>query len=150
MDLDGWFRHIRDRYAQHMKCGNGCTACCYGLFDLSLADAREVAKGFQKLPPAEQERVSSRAANLHGDIQRTARRPGVPTIFSEDDPRIDEIVDRANNPPCPFLGDAGECLIYENRPLSCRLEGVPMVDLHQGLFFDWCELNFKEGVPEKA
>src|SRR5207249_3252564 len=28
----GSFRHIRDRYAQHMKCGKDCTACCYGLF----------------------------------------------------------------------------------------------------------------------
>src|SRR5213593_4789205 len=44
MDLDGWFRHIRDRYAQHMKCGKGCTAWCYGLFDISLADALETIR----------------------------------------------------------------------------------------------------------
>jgi hypothetical protein len=25
-----------------------------------------------------------------------------------------------------------------------------MVDVHDGLFGDWCELNFKEGIPEKA
>ena len=25
-----------------------------------------------------------------------------------------------------------------------------MVDVHQGLFGDWCELNFKEGIPEGA
>jgi hypothetical protein len=34
--------------------------------------------------------------------------------------------------------------------MSCRLEGVPMVDTHDGLFSDWCELNFVNGVPEAA
>ena len=25
-----------------------------------------------------------------------------------------------------------------------------MIDIHQGLFGDWCELNFEEGMPEDA
>jgi hypothetical protein len=73
-----------------------------------------------------------------------------PAILSEDDPRIDRIVDAANSPPCPCLGDNGECLIYEHRPQSCRLEGVPMVDTRDGRFGDWCDLNFKEGLPQTA
>jgi len=89
-----------------------------------------------------QQRVRSRAVDLHSMIRERT--------FSEDDPRIDQIVDSANNPACPCLGDAGECLIYEHRPLACRLEGVPMVDVNEGLFGDWCELNFVEGVPDSA
>ena len=34
--------------------------------------------------------------------------------------------------------------------MSCRLEGVPMVDVQDGLFGDWCELNFENGIPESA
>jgi Fe-S-cluster containining protein len=108
MNIDEWFAKVRSKYAAHMQCGKGCTACCHGLFDITLADAVEVARGFQR------------------------------------------IVDGANNPPCPCLGDAGECLIYEHRPMACRLEGVPMVDVRDGLFGDWCELNFKDGIPETA
>src|SRR5262249_13671241 len=125
-----------------------CTACCYGLFDISLADALEAARGFRDLPAPLKERVASRAAELYGEIRKATRDAATPLTFVEDDPRIDHIVDRATSPPCPFLGDAGECLIYEHRPLSCRLEGVPMVDVREGLFGDWCELNFKEGVPK--
>ena len=29
------------------------------------------------------------------------------------------------------------------------LEGVPMVDTRDGLFDDWCELNFPEGIDRK-
>jgi hypothetical protein len=87
-----------------MQCGKGCTACCYGRFDITLSDAADIAKGFAGLPEDVRNRVYSKA----------------------------------------------KCLIYESRPLACRLEGVPMVDVQDGLFGDWCELNFKEGVPEKA
>ena len=101
-----------------------------------------VVRGFEKLAPDVQQRIRSRAVDLHLMIRERT--------FSEDDPRIDQIVDNANSPACPFLGDAGECLIYEHRPLACRLEGVPMVDVNEGLFGDWCELNFVEGIPDSA
>jgi Fe-S-cluster containining protein len=142
MNVDEWFRAIRQRYGGQMQCGKGCSACCYGLFDISLADAADVARGFEKLPPDLQLRVRLRAMDLHRAI--------VERTFHEEDPRLDEIVDKANSPACPCLGEAGECLIYEDRPMACRLEGVPMVDVHEGLFGDWCELNFVDGVPESA
>jgi Fe-S-cluster containining protein len=145
MNIDEWFAKVRSKYAAHMQCGKGCTACCHGLFDITLADAVEVARGFQKLPADVQQRVRSRALELDAAIAASGE-----TLFDEDDPRIDRIVDGANNPPCPCLGDAGECLIYEHRPMACRLEGVPMVDVRDGLFGDWCELNFKDGIPETA
>jgi hypothetical protein len=49
-----------------------------------------------------------------------------------------------------FLGAENRCLIYERRPLACRLGGLPMVDRQDGLFGDWCELNFKNGVSPAA
>jgi Fe-S-cluster containining protein len=133
-----------------MQCGKGCTACCYGLFDITLADAAGVARGFQSLPKNAQDQVLSRANVLHRRIRSVAPDLHGPTIFTEDDARLDRIVDAVAIAPCPCLGDAGECLIYEKRPVACRLEGVPMVDIHEGLFGDWCELNFKHGLSEKT
>jgi Fe-S-cluster containining protein len=150
MNIEEWFNDIRKRYASQIQCGRGCTACCYGLFDISLADAVEVAKGFAALAPAVQEEVRSRAVALHREVRTAAGESWPPTLFEADDPRIDDIVSRAHHPPCPCLGPSGECLIYDHRPLACRLEGIPMVDVHDGLFGDWCELNFKEGIPASA
>jgi hypothetical protein len=147
-NIDDWFKTIREKYATHMQCGKGCTACCHGLFDISLEDALQVARGYQRLPAGIQQQVYTRALTLHQAILE--HRPSTPTLFGEDDPRIDEIVNAANSPPCACLGDGGECLIYNYRPISCRLEGVPMVDTRDGLFSDWCELNFVDGIPETA
>jgi Fe-S-cluster containining protein len=97
-----------------------------------------------------QEQVLSRATVLHEAIRESADNSKQPTLFDEDDARIDRIVDAARVPPCPCLGNAGECLIYEHRPMACRLEGVPMIDVNDGLFGDWCDLNFKEGLSETA
>jgi Fe-S-cluster containining protein len=36
--------------------------------------------------------------------------------------------DRTAATPCPNLSDAGECLIYDRRPLVCRTFGLPHRD----------------------
>src|SRR5215469_11239735 len=150
MNVDEWFKQIREKYSGHMQCGRGCTACCYGLFDITLADAVNVARGFEKLPGDVRRDVYSRAEEIHRGILSRIPNQTEPTLFTEDDPLIDEIVDAANSPRCPLLGENGACRIYDHRPVACRLEGVPMVDTHGRLFGDWCELNFKEGIPEPA
>ena len=66
MNTDELFKQVREKYAGEMQCGKGCTACCYGLFDISLADALEVARGFQNLPIEVQREVYSKAVALQG------------------------------------------------------------------------------------
>ena len=61
------------------------------------------------------------------------------------------------HPPgaCAFLGDAGECRIYEDRPYVCRTQGLPLrwldVDDHGEPVErrDICPLN-AEGEPLEA
>ena len=40
----------------------------------------------------------------------------------------DELVETLAGLPCPALGDAGACIIYESRPATCRMIGLPMTD----------------------
>ncbi len=150
-EVDSWFASVRARHAGEMQCGRGCCLCCYGLFDISVPDALEVAEAFDALPVETRAAVSARAAEVQTAIEREApelRSPYLLDILPEE--RIDAIVDNARTPRCPFLGERNECLIYEKRPIACRVEGAPMVDIHDGLFGDWCELNFTSGVPDSA
>ena len=68
MNIDEWFKQIRIKYASRMQCGKGCSGCCYGLFDISLADAADLAAGFQKLTPEAQQEVYAKAEYLHRGI----------------------------------------------------------------------------------
>ena len=149
-NLDEWFGTIRARYTDQMQCGRGCSLCCYGLFDVSLPDALEIAEVLANMDPVARARVLERAESIQKLIQREAPDLNPPYFLNGlSQGSIDRIVDNARNPPCPFLGPENECLIYEHRPMACRLEGIPMVDAQDGLFGDWCELNFSAGLsPE--
>jgi Fe-S-cluster containining protein len=141
--IDSKFHQIRSLHGRQMQCGKGCAMCCHGLFDISLADAVGVAEGFATLSPATQAQVLRRAETVQNSIGLH--------LMERDDPRTDQVADSFAEPPsCPMLGPSNECLIYDQRPLACRLEGLPMVDKRDGLFADWCELNFVDGVSQTA
>ncbi len=149
--VDEWFHAVRSKHEGQFKCDAGCASCCHGLFDISLPDAIVVAEGMLKLPEPVRLDVSERACAIQADISTQAPELKAPFFLNRlGGEHIDEIVDRCSGVRCPFLGAHNECLIYEHRPLACRLEGVPMVDLRDGLFGDWCELNFPEGVSRRA
>ena len=141
--IDSKFHQIQNLHGRQMQCGKGCAMCCHGLFDISLADAAGVAEGFAALSPDIRAQVLARAEAIQESIGLH--------LMRRDDPRTDEVADSFAEPPrCPMLGPSNECLIYEQRPLACRLEGLPMVDKRDGLFADWCELNFVGGVSQAA
>jgi Fe-S-cluster containining protein len=91
--------------------------------------------------------VLSRALSIRKNVLRECAELADKDFLESIRPeRIDQIVERFSDVRCPFLDEHDRCLIYEHRPLACRLEGIPMVDLNDGLFGDWCEMNFTGGV----
>ena len=149
--IEGWFGSVRSRHEGQMQCGRGCALCCRGLFDISLPDALVLAEGLAALPPEVLARVRTSAQSIQNGIAQDAPELTAPHFLNVlDAGRIDAIVEHAKSPRCPLLGEDNQCLVYEYRPLACRLEGVPMVDVRDGLFGDWCELNFTGGLPETA
>jgi Fe-S-cluster containining protein len=150
-ELNQWFRFIQSRHVSQMQCGQGCALCCHGLFDISIPDAMQVAEGFVELAEEISKGVMERASLIHCSIaERWAELtpPYLLNTFSDD--RIDALTEAIGEVGCPFLDRRNSCLIYEWRPMACRLEGLPMVDARDGLFGDWCELNFTNGVDPKA
>lgn len=133
-----------------MSCRQGCARCCHGLFDISIPDSQRVAEGFRTIPREVREQVAERAAMIQSRIEEEEPDLGYPfylNSLSQD--RVDRLVEAIGDVRCPFLDESDSCLIYEYRPIACILEGVPMVDVHDGLFGDWCELNFRDGFsPE--
>ncbi|MDR1727478.1 MAG: YkgJ family cysteine cluster protein [Acidobacteriota bacterium] len=153
--MDGRFRALRERHPGAIACGGGCADCCHGLFDVSLPDARRLAQAYAALPRAAQAAVARRAARLQDAIREGL--PGLaPPYFIEPcrDGEVDALVEALTGARCPFLGDGGGsrdlCLVYADRPLACRLEGLPMVDSDGGLFDDWCERNFADALPPEV
>lgn len=116
---DAAFARVAETHAELMGCGPGCDDCCHAVFDLFPVEAFDLAAGFAALPRLarrEALRRADKAAKAFDDLARAAlaapaeARPGV---FSRG--RI----------ACPLL-DSGRCLLYQRRPLTCRLYGAPL------------------------
>jgi Fe-S-cluster containining protein len=43
-----------------------------------------------------------------------------------DDGEVDALVSQFAAFPCPALGDDGHCRVYESRPVTCRMMGIPI------------------------
>jgi Fe-S-cluster containining protein len=125
--LDAWFAGARQASAGRVPCRGGCSACCHGPFDISVADAELVEAAVAALPEDERQEVVRRADALlerMRGLEPEWTAPYVVEALGED--RFDRLTDALAAEPCPLLDDAGRCRIYADRPLVCRMIGLGM------------------------
>jgi Uncharacterised protein family (UPF0153). len=125
-EADALFERIRSQYPALVVCRERCSSCCHALFDLSLVEALYLNAKFLERFPAGAERTAVLDAADKADRQtvKFKRR-----IFKDSQAGRDsnEILAEvaAFAVRCPLLGDDDRCLMYEFRPITCRLYGVP-------------------------
>lgn len=143
-EVDGWFRGAMARFPEQIACTTGCSHCCRGLFDITLLDGLLVQAGFAQLPADLRERVLERASGSVATVRRTwpdFDAPWLLNSYPEDE--YDAAMPDEDETPCVLLDDDGRCLIYDHRPMTCRLHGIPHRDSSGEVLFDeWCSLNF--------
>ena len=125
--LDAWFAATRRDAGGIVPCREGCTACCHGPFDISVADAELIGEALDRMPAADRERVTARAQVLLARmraLEPTWSSPYAVDALGED--RFDRLTDALAAEPCPLLDEAGRCGIYADRPLVCRMIGLGM------------------------
>lgn len=126
--LDGWMADGRHRHPGVVPCRAGCSACCRGPFDISVADVELLREALGTMGHDERAEVERRAGRLLTLMESEA--PGWTTphaITDLGDERFDRIAESLAWEPCPLLGDDGRCRVYDDRPMVCRLIGLPMV-----------------------
>lgn len=148
-EVDGWFRRSLEQHPEMIACRNGCSECCRGLFDITLLDAWYLKRGFDLLPePVKNELVegASRRLELLSRANPDFAEPWLLNGIPEDD--WDDLMPEEDETPCLLLSESGGCLVYEHRPMTCRLNGIPLIDVSgEELFDEWCTLNFTDVDP---
>jgi len=86
------------------------------------------------LGPAVRRDIEERAGRLMAGLRSLSPDLG-DTLDGWSSRDIDDLCDRAGDLECPALGREGECRLYEHRPLTCRMSGVPVVDLSGKVVF---------------
>lgn len=150
-EVDQWFRRSLELHPDHIACRNGCSECCRGLFDITLLDAYYLKRGFDRLPEAKKaELVRAASRRLESLTQVNSRfvEPWLLNGIPDDD--WDDLMPEEDETPCLLLSESGGCLVYEYRPMTCRLNGIPLIDVSgEDLFDEWCTHNFTDSNPRE-
>lgn len=148
-EVDGWFDACLSQYPGMVACRQGCSACCRGLFDITLLDALVLKRGFDLLPLSVQEEVQLKSAGRLAALREQWPEFTPPwTLNHIPEPLWDDMMPEDDDTPCPLLSVSGGCLVYANRPMTCRLNGIPLIDISgEELFDDWCTRNFSGVDP---
>ena len=140
--LDHWQADARARHPGVIPCRTGCTACCNGPFDISIADVALVADAVAALPGAVWAGVYARSLEHVVAMQAIEPDWNAPfDIASIGEARFDRVSDGLADLPCPLLDDQGACLIYHDRPMICRLMGLGLVTERGDVIDNGCPIQ---------
>ncbi|ANA40381.1 MULTISPECIES: YkgJ family cysteine cluster protein [Geobacter] len=147
--IDDWFRACLGSSGDRIRCADGCSDCCRGLFDITLLDAAFLRRGFDRLDPEVRgqvlDRCRERIAGL-GLVWPEFDQPFILNMRPEDE--WEALMPDDDETPCPLLDQRGRCLVYGYRPMTCRLHGLPLIDVSGEIMHDeWCTLNYMDADP---
>ncbi|MBU2490868.1 MAG: YkgJ family cysteine cluster protein [Proteobacteria bacterium] len=119
------FDKVAATYPDLTACHAGCADCCHALFDLSLVEALYLNRKFnEKFSGAQRDRIIERA-NAADRKAHVVKRDAANAVARGKD--MEEVFAKVSweRVRCPLLSDDDRCEMYESRPITCRIYGIP-------------------------
>jgi len=124
-EIDQVVERVGAEHGPCIACTPGCSDCCHALFDLTLVEAMYLNTKFNEHYSGQRR---SDLLDLADEADRKACRIKRDAFrMSRDGARTTEILEfmAKARVRCPLLDADDRCALYEHRPLTCRLYGVP-------------------------
>lgn len=127
-ETDQVFAKLAAQFPDCVKCHKGCDSCCYALFDLSLVEAMYINQAFSQAFDygAKRSEILTKASDIDRKLTRLKR-----DLYNQEKKGTskEELMLEAAKlrMPCPLLNADQTCLLYEKRPITCRIYGIPTV-----------------------
>ena len=142
--VDDVFENVREKYPDCVKCKLECADCCHALFDLSLIEALYINRKFIENTFGRRKAEILEDANTVDRKIYQLKRKAFKSVESgektEDQVLFEMAAERIR---CPLLNKDDQCEMYDYRPITCRLYGIPTSISGKG---HTCGLSgFKEG-----
>ncbi|MBL6992894.1 YkgJ family cysteine cluster protein [Desulfobacula sp.] len=142
---DAVFDRVKKDFPKEVFCREKCSDCCYAIFDLTLIEALYLNDKFLKKFTGKEKNdlieIAGKTDRALTKMKRDAYKE-VKTGANEL-----EIVGKMSQERvrCPLLGANDLCVMYEHRPLTCRIYGIPTSTA--GVSHICGRTNFTQGQP---
>ena len=123
--LDEAFEQVKQAHPDCVKCKQGCSDCCFALFDLSLIEAIYLNHHFyRQFKGQAQEQLLERANRADRKVYKIKKE--LYRAFQGGEQEEQVLVRAAQERVrCPLLNDEDRCDMYDQRPMTCRAYGIP-------------------------
>jgi len=140
---DSAFERVKSENGDLVKCKSGCSDCCHALFDLTLVEAIYINYRFiEAVAGKKREQILERANSADRKIYKIKRQAHKALMNGENEVKILADVG-AERVRCPLLDEKEMCELYQHRPITCRIYGIPTVI--QGMSHACGKSGFAEG-----
>ncbi len=123
---DAVFDKVCRSYPEEVRCRPGCEDCCYAVFDLTFIEALYINHQYNHQLSADQrESINKKANQTDRQLYKLKRDAAREVARGHDE---EEIVGRMGRirSRCPLLNTENQCDLYDFRPITCRLYGIPL------------------------
>ncbi len=143
--VDGVFERVKKEYPKEVFCRKKCSDCCYAIFDLTLIEALYLNDKFLKQFSGTEKNSLIEIADKTDRVLVKMKRNAYREVKNGADQL--EIVAKMSQERirCPLLGKDDLCVMYEHRPITCRVYGIPTSTA--GSSHICGRTNFKQGEP---
>ncbi|MFN2435539.1 MAG: YkgJ family cysteine cluster protein [Desulfotignum sp.] len=123
--VDGIFDRVKQEFPKEVFCREKCSDCCYAIFDMPLIEALYLKSRFLETFSGKQKNELLEIADKTDRALVKLKRDAYKKVQKGADEL--EIVGRMSQERvrCPLLGSDNLCLLYEFRPITCRIYGIP-------------------------
>ena len=123
--VDAVFEKVQEEFSECVVCEVGCADCCHALFDLTLIEAMFIKRQFDKMIPDERRDELIEKANVADrKVYKLKRAASKALLEGKSETEILENM-ALQKIRCPLLDKNDKCEMYESRPITCRLYGIP-------------------------
>ncbi len=119
------FESVKDQFPDCVKCKPLCSDCCHAVFDLTLIEALYINERFRDKYSGEILNIMMERCNKIDRALYKLKKSAYKAVESgkEEKEILNEMAETRVR--CPMLNDAEMCEIYDFRPLTCKLYGIP-------------------------
>ncbi len=115
------FHSVKEKHSDCVKCELHCSDCCNAVFGVFLVEALYIREHFEQIKEEQKQDAIKRAKKTEQAIEELQKK--LKTF--EDDPGMQAYTLARERIRCPLLDDNDECVLYQKRPITCRVYGIP-------------------------
>lgn len=141
--IDKIFERVKQEYPKEVFCREKCSDCCYAVFDVTIIEALYINHKFkEKFSGAEKQAIIDKASKTDRVLAKMKRNIQKELQQGKNEVELLAKIGR-ERVRCPLLGKNDLCILYDSRPITCRLYGIPTSSA--GMSHICGRTNFKEG-----